>query len=323
MSLYPLKFIPILKERIWGGNRLKTLLSKTDAYEGIGESWEISAVDGSVSVVANGPYKDILLTDLIANYSSDLLGHKVVRDFGLQFPILIKFLDAAANLSIQVHPNDQLAKERHNSLGKNEMWYVMDATPEASLIVGFTPGMTPEKYQECVTNGTIEGVMEKHPVSSGDAFFIEAGTVHAIGAGILLAEIQQTSDVTYRVYDFNRKDAQGNFRELHTELAVDAINFRAVSQEKCVYTSQSNTPNEIIATPYFTTNYLPVQGEYYTTKVSQDSFKVYICVQGSGKIQNSHGEVDFQYGETVLIPANSEYVKIISSQGCVLLVVHY
>ena len=323
MSLYPLKFSPILKERIWGGNRLRTVLSKENSFEGVGESWEISTVEGSVSVVANGIFKDTLLTDLIANYSSDLLGHKVVRDFGLQFPILIKFLDAAANLSIQVHPNDRLAKERHNSLGKNEMWYVMDATPEASLIVGFTPEMTPEKYQECIANGTIEAFMEKHPVRSGDSFFIEAGTVHAIGAGILLAEIQQTSDITYRVYDFNRKDAQGNFRELHTELAVDAINFKANSQEKCVYTLKSNATNQIIATPYFTTNYLPVQGEYHTNKFSQDSFKVYICVQGSGIIQNSHGEVDFLYGETVLIPANSEYVKIISTEGCVLLEVQY
>lgn len=323
MSLYPLKFTPILKERIWGGNRLRTVLSKENSFEGVGESWEISTVEGSISVVANGTFKDTLLTDLIVNYSSDLLGHKVVRDFGLQFPILIKFLDAAANLSIQVHPDDRLAKERHDSLGKNEMWYVMEASPEASLIVGFTPEMTPEKYQECIAKGTIEGVMEKHPVRSGDAFFIEAGTVHAIGAGILLAEIQQTSDVTYRVYDFNRKDAQGNLRELHTELAVDAINFKANSQEKCVYTSVSNTPNEIITTPYFTTNYLPVQGEYLTDKVSQDSFTVYICVQGSGEIQNSHGKVDFLYGETVLIPANSEYVKIISIQGCVLLAVQY
>jgi mannose-6-phosphate isomerase len=323
MSLYPLKFTPILKERIWGGNLLETKLFKEHASPGIGESWELSSVEGSVSVVANGILKDTSLADLMSTHKSDLLGSSVVRDFGYNFPVLIKFLDAASNLSIQVHPSDELAKERHNSFGKNEMWYVMEASSEASLIVGFKEGMTPEKYKSHIENGTIESVMEKHAVTSGDTFFIETGTVHAIGAGILLAEIQQTSDITYRVYDFNRTDAHGNFRELHTELALDAINFKLNPPEKCNYEVKTNEKNELISSPYFTTKYLPVIGKYQEECLSSDSFKAYLCVKGNGVISNNFGTAEFSYGETILLAANSTFISVESVSGCVLIEVQY
>ena len=323
MPLYPLKFVPILKERIWGGSQLKTKLFKENASQGIGESWELSAVEGSVSFVANGAFKGTSLTELISEFKSQFLGSEVARDFGLNFPVLIKFLDAADDLSIQVHPNDLLAKKRHNSLGKNEMWYVMEAEPNASLIVGFKPGTTSEMYQKHLNEGTLVTLMEKHFISPGDAFYIETGTVHAIGAGTLIAEIQQTSDITYRVYDFNRKDAQGNYRELHTDLAFDAINFSAPTPKKCSYSTQENERNTLLNTPYFKTKYLPIKGNYTEEGRTGESFSAFLCVNGSGEISNPFGSTDFKYGETILVAANSPSLSINSPKGCVLLEVHY
>jgi mannose-6-phosphate isomerase len=232
MKLYPLQFEPILKERIWGGTKLKTFLNKPITSNVTGESWEISTVENDVSIVVNGSFKGKSLNELIYEFPEAVLGTKVYSQFGKQFPLLFKYLDAREDLSIQLHPNDELAKKRHNSFGKTEMWYVMQADADASLIVGFKEKSTPEEYLKHLNNKTIVDILDTKKVKQGDVFFLETGTIHAIGAGIVVAEIQQTSDVTYRVYDFDRVDANGNSRELHIDLALEAINYETVDAQK-------------------------------------------------------------------------------------------
>lgn len=226
MSLYPLKFNPILKDKIWGGSKLKTVLNKDfSPLPNAGESWEISGVEGDVSVVSNGFLEGNNLEELIEIYMGDLVGDHVYENFGIEFPLLIKFIDANDVLSIQVHPDDVLSKERHNAFGKTEMWYVIEADKGSELIVGFNQKVDKDTYIKKLEEGRLEEILNNEPVAKGSCFFIPAGRVHAIGKGILLAEIQQTSDVTYRIYDFNRTDDKGTPRELHTELAVDAIDY--------------------------------------------------------------------------------------------------
>ncbi|KKN28501.1 hypothetical protein LCGC14_0853690, partial [marine sediment metagenome] len=254
--MYPLKFKPILKERLWGGKKLKTVLGKSIESDITGESWEISGVEGDISVVANGDLAGTSLKQLIDEHAENLLGKSVVERFGKEFPILIKFIDAKQDLSVQLHPNDKLAKERHNSFGKTEMWYVMDADDDASLIVGFNRDVSKEEYAESLKKDTLLDLLNYEKVDSGDTFFINTGKVHAIGAGVLLAEIQQTSDVTYRIFDFNRKDKDGNLRELHTEQALDAIDYKKKDDFKVDYTSRMNVVNTMVDCPYFKTDYL-------------------------------------------------------------------
>ena len=323
MAVYPLKFSPIFKERIWGGEKLKTKLQKPGASVGIGESWEISTVPGSISTVSNGALKGQSLLQLIKSYGAALIGDQVFNDFGTDFPILIKFIDADQDLSIQVHPNNSLAMERHGCMGKTEMWYVMEADPGSSLIVGFTPGIDQESYIEHLDREHLVNILERHSVTKGDAFFIETGTVHAIGAGVMLAEIQQTSDITYRVFDFNRKDLAGNLRELHTEQALGALSFTHKENYKSIYKTTTNLANEMVSSPYFKTNYLPIQGTYKDSSILRGSFKIYICVQGAGLISNEFGSEPISYGETVLMAAQSGFIEINSPKGAVFLEVCY
>jgi mannose-6-phosphate isomerase len=234
MKFYPLQFQPILKDRIWGGTKLKTYLNKSITTEITGESWEISTVENDVSVIANGFFKGKSLNELINESPEAVLGTKVYKQFGKQFPLLFKYLDAREDLSIQVHPNDALAKKRHNSFGKTEMWYVMQADDDARLIVGFKEKSSPEEYLKSLENKTIIDILDAKKVKKGDVFFLETGTVHAIGAGTVIAEIQQTSDITYRLYDFDRVDANGTTRELHVDLALDAINYNVVDAQKTI-----------------------------------------------------------------------------------------
>ena len=231
-SFYPLTFYPILKERIWGGTKLKTYLNKPISSEITGESWELSTVPSDVSVVKNGLFKGKNLNELIDLYPEEMLGKSVFARFGKQFPLLFKYLDAREDLSIQLHPNDELAKARHNSFGKTEMWYVMQADENARLIVGFKEDSSREEYLHHIENKKLISLLNEVPVKKGDVFFLETGTIHAIGAGIVIAEIQQTSDVTYRIYDWDRVDANGNERELHTEFALDAINYKTTFTKK-------------------------------------------------------------------------------------------
>lgn len=298
---YPLQFDPILKERIWGGTKLKTLFNKPITSNITGESWELSDVEGDVSVVSNGDYKGKSLTELLENYPDDLLGTEVHERFGKKFPLLFKFLDAREDLSIQVHPNDELAKQRHNSFGKTEMWYVMQADPNARIIVGFEHKSSPEQYLKSLEDKTILGLLHTVHAQKGDVFFLETGTVHAIGAGLVIAEIQQTSDITYRIYDFNRKDANGNTRELHVDLALDAINYELTDTQK-EYTRHPNQSNGMVECPYFTTNFIPLDGESEVYK-DGDSFTVYMCVDGEFEIHIGSDQYHYKTGDTVLLPA--------------------
>ncbi|MCE2611479.1 class I mannose-6-phosphate isomerase [Flavobacteriaceae bacterium D16] len=303
MQLYPLKFKPILKERIWGGSKLRNELGKSTQAPNIGESWEVSAVPGDISIVSNGTYKGDSLKDLIERYPDEILGSNIVKRFGSDFPILIKFIDAADDLSIQVHPNDKLARKRHDSFGKTEMWHVMHADPGARLLVDFKHALSPEEYQQHLDDNTLLELMNEEEVKQGDTFFINAGKIHAIGSGVMLAEIQQTSDLTYRVYDYNRKDADGNTRELHTEQAMEAIDFSAEHDFKVSYPQEENICNLMVNSRYFTTNYLPLNGHLNKDLSQRRAFSIWIVVEGSVHLQTEGGSLKLRKGETCLIPA--------------------
>lgn len=317
MELYPLKFTPILKEKIWGGDKLKTILDKTTTLSKVGESWEISDVDGDTSVICNGEFAGKSLKWLLQSNSKDILGDKNSKVFGDKFPLLIKFIDAKEDLSIQLHPNDELAARRHNSFGKTEMWYVMQADKDANLIIGFNQKMTSEKYQHHLGNKTLPEILNFEPVKSGHTFFIEVGRVHAIGSGVLLAEIQQTSDITYRVYDWDRVDDEGNERELHNDLAIDAINFKMPNNFKVDYETNQNIPNQMVQCPYFTTNYISLN-DALNVENTHDSFMIYICVEGTAQISVNGFSMMLKKGETILMPAAIKKFQISSEQAKLL-----
>ncbi|MEZ4811729.1 MAG: type I phosphomannose isomerase catalytic subunit [Allomuricauda sp.] len=310
MELYPLKFKPILKERLWGGTKLNDVLGKPIESDITGESWELSGVDGDISEVSNGPLKGISLRTLIEEEGEKLLGKSVVERFGNDFPILIKFIDAKQDLSIQLHPNDELAKKRHNSFGKTEMWYIMDADPGAKLIVGFNKNVKKEEYAKSLEDNTLLGLLNYEEVTEGDTFFINTGKIHAIGAGVLLAEIQQTSDITYRVFDFNRKDKNGNLRELHTELALDAIDYTLKNDFKVDYSDAKDRINIMVNCPYFKTNFMALTQDRHLDISKRDSFTIFMCVAGEATITNDWGSTSVKKGETVLVSASSKQVNI-------------
>ena len=322
-GLYPLKFEPICLEKIWGGNRLKTLLNKKYDSPNCGESWELSGVEGNVSVVANGFLAGNDLNDLIEIYMGDLVGESVFEKFGNEFPLLIKFIDAQDDLSIQVHPNDKLAKERHNAYGKTEMWYVVDAAEKALINAGFNQPVDKLKYIEYFENGNLTEILQYDEVKSGDVFFIPAGRVHAIGKGCLVAEIQQTSDVTYRIFDYNRKDSEGSERELHTEMALDAIDFSYLPDYKTSYEAVLNKSTEIVSCNYFTTHILefdqPLEKDYHKL----DSFVIYMSLEGKFEITTEEGTERISKGETVLIPASIESLQLKPLSGKVRLLEVY
>lgn len=320
-ELYPIKFQPIFKEKIWGGNKLKSVLEKQTNGNNIGESWEISDVDGDTSIVLNGELKDQSLKELLKDYASDLIGAKNYNTFGNKFPLLIKFIDAKKDLSIQLHPNDKLAKKRHNSFGKTEMWYVMDADDNANLIVGFNQDMNSEKYLKHLKNKTLSEILNFDKVKTGDTYFIEVGRLHAIGAGVMLVEIQQTSDITYRVYDWERVDKNGNSRDLHNDLALDALDFNMKNNFRVNYSKTKNETNELVNCPYFTTNYLPIHLETVQKENNLDSFIIYICVEGNATLKTSSFSVTIKKGETVLIPAAIKSFKI-EAKAAILLEVY-
>ena len=318
MSLYPLKFHPILKERLWGGQKLKTVLGKEIPSEITGESWELSTVKGDISVVSNGNLKGTSLQELIDNAPENLLGKKVYQKFGKEFPILIKFIDAKLDLSIQLHPNDQLAKERHNSFGKTEMWYIMNADDDAKLIVGFNRNVSKEEYAQSLKDDTLLELLNYEKVNEGDTFFINTGKIHAIGSGVMLAEIQQTSDITYRVFDFNRRDKEGNLRQLHTEQALDAIDYEKKEDFKVNYSNKVDSVNDMVECPYFTTKFLNLTENLQIDNSERDSFTIYMCVSGSATIENNEGSETIKNGETLLISADSVKINI-ETKGAKLL----
>ena len=323
-NLYPIKFKPILKDKIWGGHKLNTVLNKDfSLLPNAGESWEISGVEGNVSIVENGFLKGNSLNDILEIYMGDLVGDKVYEQHGNEFPLLIKFIDANDVLSIQVHPDDELAMKRHNSNGKTEMWYVIQADEGSSLISGFSRKVSKEEYLKYLEEKRLEDILMKHEVKEGDVFFIPAGRVHAIGKGILLAEIQQTSDVTYRIYDFDRRDANGNTRELHTELALDAIDYNYYEDLRTEYTNELNKTVDIVSCKYFNTGILEFDRIIDKDFYGLDSFLIYMCVEGKFEICYGKDEsVTVKKGETVLVPAELRTVRLKPAMKTKVLEVH-
>jgi mannose-6-phosphate isomerase len=311
-QLYPLKFKPIVKDKIWGGTRLKNLLHKNCKTDKAGESWEISGFPGSVSKVKNGFLAGNSLEEILEVYMGDLAGDGVFEKFGTLFPLLIKFIDANDVLSIQVHPDDDLGRRLFGSYGKTEMWYIVEAEKDAEIITGFSQQVNQEKYLQHLKDETLLTILNKEKAVAGDVFFIPAGRIHAIGSGILLAEIQQTSDATLRIYDYNRLDDKGRPRELHTDKALEAIDFKIYPSYKTQYPKKPDSSNHLVRCEYFTVNYLelnnPVEKEYVTL----DSFVIYMCMEGSFTIRyHNTGNERMVRGETVLLPAELKNVMLI------------
>lgn len=320
--LYPIKFKPILQQKIWGGDRLITEFKKKSNLSNIGESWELSAVDNFVSEVSNGELRGDSLTNLIKQFKEKLVGEKVYSVFGNNFPLLFKFIDANDDLSIQLHPNDELAKKRHNSFGKTEMWYVLNANNNSKLYAGFSKKINENIYIKKNSQDRILDLIHVDKVKKGDAFFIDVGTIHAIGKGVLIAEIQQTSNITYRVYDWNRLNSEGKERELHTSLALDALDFSKVGSCKLDYNKLPNTPNEIYSCKYFTTNKINVVNGINRDVKVIESFIVYMCVEGEGVLSIGERKEKIEKGETLLIPAIANFINISTINGVELLEVY-
>lgn len=312
--LYPLKFKPRVKERIWGGHaiveRKGKALSRIDKDKLYGESWDLSSVKGDISVVANGFLKGNNLEEVIEVYMGELVGEANFERYGLEFPLLVKYLDCNDKLSVQVHPNDELAEERHNSFGKTEAWYIADCKPGAAIYLGFKDlNITREEYISAVAESRLEPLLNRVEVKKGDVFFIPAGTVHALGAGIEVVEVQQTSDVTYRIYDWDRVDASGKGRELHTALAVDAIDFEADADLlHKQYNLQRGGEAKVIDSPYFTMVMQDVASKRVIDRSMLDSFIIYICLSGSVRLTANGAEESLAMGELVLIPAEVDEI---------------
>ena len=309
--MYPLKFKPILKSTIWGGNKIIPFKHLDCQQEQVGESWEISDVKGDESIVANGSDAGKNLTEMVNEYKEKLVGKENYARFNGKFPLLIKFIDAQQDLSIQVHPNDELAMKRHNSMGKTEMWYVIGATEGAHLRSGLSKQITPEEYAQRIADNTICDVLADYPIHPGDVFFLPAGRIHSIGAGSFIAEIQQTSNVTYRIYDFNRKDKDGNTRELHTELSKDAIDYTVYEDYRTHYTPKQNEGVELVECPYFTTSVYDLTEPMNIDYSELDSFVIYICMEGACTVTDNEGNsLELQAGESVLFPATTQNVEV-------------
>lgn len=319
-ELYPLKFKTQFKDKIWGGNKIKTILGKDfSPLPNCGETWEISGVKGNISEVENGALQGTDLVTLIEKYKEKLVGKSVYQKFGNEFPLLIKFIDANDDLSIQVHPDDKLAKERHNSFGKTEMWYVFQADKNAKLNIGFAKKTSKEEFIKYLNTNTLDQILNFENVAVGDVYFLPAGRVHYIGKGICLAEIQQTSDVTYRIYDFERKDDKGNLRELHTDLALDAIDYGFYPEYKSKYKESKNESINLVTCKYFETNLIDANQKVSRNYEKIDSFVIYICVDGEATLETVHTEINFKKGECILLPAELNNVKIIPNTNAKLL----
>lgn len=303
-TLYPFVFKTIFKEKLWGGQKIKSVLGKDFGdLPNCGETWELSAVEGNISLVANGPFENLSIHSLIQRFQANLVGEKVWGKYGEEFPLLIKFIDAAEDLSIQVHPDDTMAARIHGGNGKSEMWYILGADSNATLNSGFNQPVTKEQYLHHLQNNSLQEILNIEKVQSGDVFYLPAGRIHYIGKGILLAEIQQTSDYTYRVYDFDRKDAQGNKRELHTDLALEALDFTYHPNYKTNYIPQWNTFFVIQNTPYFTTTGLMLNQAYVVKYQEQDSCRILIVTDGEGEMLVNSEKLVLKKGMVILVPA--------------------
>lgn len=304
------KFEPLLKQTLWGGDKIIPFKHLDTQLDTVGESWEISGVKDNETIVANGKDKGKSLNQLVREQKGRLVGQENYERFGDEFPLLIKFIDARQDLSIQVHPTDEIAHRQGKSRGKTEMWYTLEPTPGAKLYNGLKQQITPEQYKEMVENDTITDALARYEVHEGDVFFIPAGRIHAIGAGCFVAEIQQTSDVTYRIYDFKRKDKDGNYRELHTKEAAESIDYTVLPNYRTEYKPTKNEAVQVASCPYFTTAVYDLTEPMTLDYSELDSFVILIAVKGEGTISADGEEMEFTKGDTILLPATTGEVKI-------------
>ena len=317
MKFYPLLFEPNLHSVVWGGNQLRPYKGLEPTDEPIGESWEVSAVPTSTSIIANGEWKGKYLISVINEHPDEILGKKVNEKYKGQLPLLVKFIDAKRDLSIQVHPNDEMAQRVHGKMGKSEMWYVIKADEGAHLFAGFKQEITPYEYQKRVEDGSITDVLADHQVKAGDVFYLPAGRVHAICGGILLAEVQQSSDVTYRIFDYNRPGMDGKPRELHTELAAQALDYHVVDNYRTEYVESSNKAVQIIDSPYFSVRVMQISKPFHRDLKKYDSFIITMCIEGDSKIRvrSTGEEILLKQGNSTLIPASIADYDIIPQNG--------
>ncbi len=305
------KFNPLLKSILWGGEKIVPFKHLTSDQKQVGESWEISGVKDNESVVSNGEYKGWTLNKLVDTLKDKLVGKENYARFGNEFPLLVKFIDARQQLSIQVHPTDEQAQVKGLGRGKTEMWYVMESDADASLRSGLKQKITPEQYKKMVEDDTITEALCEYPVKEGDVFFLPAGRIHSIGAGCFLAEIQETSDVTYRIYDFKRKDAEGNYRQLHTKEAAECIDYTVYPDYRTQYEARKNEPVELVSCPYFTTSVYDLTEPMTLDYSDLDSFVIFVGLKGEGEITDAEGNtISFRAGESVLLPATATTVKV-------------
>ena len=305
-----IKFEPLLKQTLWGGDKIIPFKHLNETLESVGESWEISGVKDNETIVSEGEYKGKSLNQLVRELKGKLVGQENYERFGDEFPLLIKFIDARQDLSIQVHPTDEIAHRQGKTRGKTEMWYALESAPGAQLYNGLKQQITPEQYKQMVENDTITDALARYEVNEGDVFFIPAGRIHAIGAGCFVAEIQQTSDVTYRIYDFKRKDKNGNYRELHTELAAESIDYTVLPNYRAEYERTKNEGVQVATCPYFTTAVYDLTEPMTLDYSELDSFVILIAVKGEGRLICNGEEMSFQMGDTVLFPATTNEVRV-------------
>ena len=316
-KLYPFLFEPNLHTIVWGGQRLRPYKGMEATDEPVGESWEVSAVPSSTSIISNGGFAGKDLNSVIALTPARILGAKVARKYGGKLPLLVKFIDAEKDLSIQVHPNDEMAQREHGKFGKSEIWYIIDAKPGSHLYAGFKDEITPEEYKRRVEDGTIVEVLAKHTVKAGDVFYLPAGRVHAICGGILLAEVQQSSDVTYRIFDYNRPGMDGKPRELHTELAAQALDFHVEDDYRTQYSNLAGRANRIIDSPYFSVRVTEMTGTFHRNLIKYDSFIISMCIKGDCKIKmrTTGDEIVLRERHSTLIPASIADYDVIPLNG--------
>jgi len=305
-----IKFEPLLKQTIWGGNKIIPFKQLDQQLDQVGESWEISGVQGNETIVKEGQYKGMKLNELVARLGEKLVGRDNYERFGNEFPLLIKFIDAQRDLSIQVHPDDETAHRQGKSRGKTEMWYVLPSEPEAQLFSGLKLQITPEQYAQMVADDTITEALSQYHVQEGDVFFIPAGRIHAIGAGCFVAEIQQTSDVTYRIYDYNRRDKDGNLRQLHTKEAAESIDYRVLPDYRTAYKLEKNVPEQVVQCPFFTTAVYDIDEPMTLDYSELDAFVILIGVKGQGTLTVDGQQTTLNMGETVLVPATVNEIKV-------------
>lgn len=315
-KLYPMLFEPNLQTKVWGGEQL-TQWKQLPEQQHIGESWEVSAVEKSPSVIANGTWAGYALTEVINKMPEAILGKMVAKKYNNQLPLLVKFIDSNDNLSVQVHPNDEMAQRLHNGMGKTEMWYVLSAEPGACIYAGFQKALSPEEYARRVADGSIMETLAKHEIYAGDVFYIPSGRIHAIGKGVRLVEVQQSSDLTYRIYDYGRMDLNGQPRELHTELAAQALDYKVYREYRSDYTDKIDTANTCIDTEFFTVRVVSIQEPMRRNMVKYDSFAILTCTQGSCqvRIRSTHDEITLREGYSCLIPAAIADYDIIPLNG--------